>query len=188
MHKVAFWLWLTLVLYTIFYLGFFGGQSSLLNEILSGSADIFASSFFNLMGLVPLYFLIDYLFFFQRTKMGIFPFIFGFLGGAFSILLGYRQTIFAKSKMAYWMKILIGVLIVLTTFIIIQGFYLGKPELYFSVYFADSLVGIMTVDFLILYVWSVYLAKQRFHHWYIAFVPMIGYGLSIMLFDIRDQR
>lgn len=45
----------------------------------------------------------------------------------------------------------------------------------------------MTIDFLILYTWSVILAKSRYHHWSLALIPMVGFGLLI-LFEDRSLK
>jgi uncharacterized membrane protein YjjP (DUF1212 family) len=50
-------MWLLLVIYTLFYVVFFGFQSALIPQLFNGQADIFSSSFFNLMGVVPIVFL-----------------------------------------------------------------------------------------------------------------------------------
>ncbi|MEY3609891.1 MAG: hypothetical protein RLZZ264_412, partial [Bacillota bacterium] len=62
-----------------------------------------------------------------------------------------------------------------------QAFLQGHPSLFFNQFFQDSLVGIMTIDFLVLYGWSIYRSKQLFTQWYIAFIPIIGFGLLMLL-------
>ncbi len=184
MNKVAFSLWFGLVIYTLIYILWIQSTSILLLEIINGEANPFASQFFNLMGLVPCYFLMDYLYFQNHSKTGIIFFLFGFLGGAFSILLGYHAPHSIRRPMPWWVQGLLLLLILLTTTLIIQGFWQGDPSLYFRHFFQDSLIGIMTVDFLVLYVWSIYRAKQLFDHWKLAFVPIIGFGILMLL----DQR
>jgi hypothetical protein len=39
----------------------------------------------------------------------------------------------------------------------------------------------MTMDFLVLYLWSLYRSKQLFRYWYLSFIPMVGFGLLMLL-------
>lgn len=182
MNKIAFSLWLSLVIYTLFYVLIIQSQSTILIDIINGVADPFAFNFFNLMGLVPLYFLVDYIFFQSHSKLGILPYLLGFVGGAFSILLGYKGSQITKRSMKKWVQLLMMILILFTGLTFLQGFIQGQPSLFFNQFFQDSLVGIMTVDFLVLYGWSIYRSKQLFPQWYVAFIPIIGFGL-LMLFN-----
>ncbi len=181
MNKIALGLWLSLILYTSIYILFIHRESLALIAILNGNADPFLLQFFNVMGLVPFYFLYDYLYFQTRSKFGILPFLFGFLGGAFTILIGYQQSAFIQRPKARYMQFLLSIIILLTSLIMIQAFWQGNAYLYFRVFFQDSLVGIMTIDFLVLYIWSIYRSRQLFRPWYLAFVPMVGFGLLMLL-------
>ena len=182
MNKIAFSLWLSLVIYTLIYVLFVQPESAILLDILNGVADPFASSFFNLMGLVPLYFLLDYIFFQSHSKLGILPYLLGFVGGAFSILLGYKGTQITKRSINKWVQLIMMILILFTGLTFLQAFIQGQPSLFFNQFFQDSLVGIMTIDFMVLYGWSIYRSKQLFPQWYVAFIPIIGFGL-LMLFN-----
>jgi hypothetical protein len=181
MNKIAFLLWVSLVVYTLIYVLFIQSESNILMDILSGVADPFASSFFNLMGLVPLYFLLDYLCFQSHSKWGILPYLFGFVGGAFSILLGYKVSNVTQRSIKKWVNLLIIILMIFTGLTFLQAFLQGNPSQFFSQFFQDSLVGIMTIDFLVLYGWSIYRSKQLFPQWYVAFIPIIGFGLLMLL-------
>ncbi|MEY3431105.1 MAG: hypothetical protein RIS53_3 [Bacillota bacterium] len=184
MNKIALGLWLSLVTYTSIYILFFASESIAFISIINGNADPFLLQFFNLMGLVPFYFLSDYLCFQIRTKFGILPFLFGFFGGAFTILIGYKHTAFMQKPVPKLMKILLAILMFCTAFIMIQGFLQGNATLYFRAFFEDALVGIMTMDFLVLYAWSIYRSRQLFRTWYLAFIPMVGFGW-LMLWNQR---
>ena len=181
MNKIAFVLWMGLVIYTLIYVLFIQSDSPLLFEILNGAADPFASQFFNLMGLVPFYFLLDYLFFQAHSRWGIVTFLFGFIGGAFSILIGYKKHRSIEVSIPKWVQALLMILIILTSVIITQAFWQGNPNQYFQLFMQDSLVGIMTIDFLVLYLWSLYRSKQLFRYWYLSFIPMVGFGLLMLL-------
>jgi len=181
MNKFAFILWLSLVVYTIIYVLLIQADSMLFISILQGEADPFAASFFNLMGLVPIYFLMDYLCFQPHSKWGVLPFLFGFVGGAFSILLGYQKASASHRHNTKWIQFILITLMILTAVIMTQAFWFGNPVLYVRLFLSDSLVGIMTVDFLVLYVWSIYRSKQLFRNWYLASIPVIGFGLLMLL-------
>jgi hypothetical protein len=58
-----------------------------------------------------------------------------------------------------------------------------NPSVYFSQFFQDAMVGIMTVDFFILYLWTMVLAKSRYQAWWLSLIPMIGFGLLILFED-----
>lgn len=181
MNKFTLVLWLSLVVYTIIYVLFIQADSMLFISILQGEADPFAASFFNLMGLVPIYFLIDYLCFQPHSKWGILPFLLGFVGGAFSILLGFQKASITHRPFTKWMQFILVTLMILTAVIMTQGLWFGNPVLYVQQFLSDSLVGIMTVDFLVLYAWSIYRSKQLFRNWYLASIPIIGFGLLMLL-------
>lgn len=184
MKKIPLILWLTLIVYTMVYLLVFGVESQIITLLLIGEADAFAAQFFNVMGLVPFYFLLDYLYFQNRRKFGMVPYLLGFIGGAFSILWGFNQVENHHHKFSMLAKIFLSLIVFLTIFVIYSGFTTGNPELYFNQFLDDALVGIMTVDFFVLYGWSILRSKQLFKSWYVAFIPMIGYGL-LMLWNQR---
>jgi hypothetical protein len=54
---------------------------------------------------------------------------------------------------------------------------------YFSLIFQDALVGIMTIDFLVLFIWSIVLSKSRYQLWWLSFLPMVGFGLLLLIED-----
>jgi hypothetical protein len=175
-------LWRFLVLYTILYGILFGFQSSLLPELLRGEASPFATQFFNLMGLVPGYFLLDYLSHGQWSWRKFFPFLFGFIGGAYAILLGYRQPMRPAGPVRQRpiRIILILVMIFLTLWLMIIGIASNTMMDYLGLFFADSLVGIMTMDFFVLYVWTIIRSTQISSRWWLSFLPIIGFGFVLI--------
>jgi hypothetical protein len=179
--KTAQFLWLLLVIYTGIYLVLFTSNSELLSLLLQGQADGFSASFFNLMGLVPLVFLFDYSMYFHAKKKEIIPFLFGFLGGAYAILLGYKNQWLHRRHRSSIYQVLLGLFILVTTWVIISGILQITNSPYFTMFFSDSLVGIMTVDFLVLYIFSVYRAKQLSRAWYWSLLPIIGFGLVLLM-------
>jgi hypothetical protein len=186
MNHIAKGLWIGLVVYTVGYAIIFGFQGDLFSAILNGTADPFASNFFNLMGLVPGFFLMDYVLTQSNKKSAIIPFLAGFFGGAYAILLGYRQPRSSRVTHPWWAKFILILLMLATASVMAAGFFQGNPISYVSLFFSDALVGIMTIDFFVLYIWSVVRAYQRSRRWYWSLFPIIGFGL--VLFLKQDRR
>lgn len=181
MKKLSLILWLGLILYTIIYVIFFGRQGTLLPLMLQGQADPFAQNFFNLMGLVPIYFLLDYALSIQKKRFNYVPFLLGFLGGAYVMLIGYFQATFTKRKQHFVHRVFFIILLIATAYVMMSGLLFGNASLYFQQFFHDPMVGIMVIDFLVLYVWSIRRSYQLFKHWYVSFLPMIGFGILYLL-------
>ena len=186
MKYKAIVLWFSLVLYTLLYLGFFGFNSPLLSSLLAGTGDPFSQQFFNLMGLFPVYFLLDFIRYAPMKKLQILPFLGGFFGGAYVILFGYMFK-WGHPKIRSWIyDAILGVLIAGTGIVMAQAFILGQPNVYFSLFFEDALVGIMTVDALVLYAWTIIRAKSMSPYWYWSFFPVIGFGIVLWLANRRQ--
>ncbi|MGA0875782.1 MAG: hypothetical protein ACO3QN_02180 [Bacilli bacterium] len=186
MKNISFILWLVLVIYTIIYSLFFGREGTLLPLMIQGTADPFAQNFFNLMGLVPGYFLLDFLLNIQKNKFNFLPFIFGFFGGAYAILLGYMKHQPKVKPLKRWHKMLLVILMMSTLTVMILGFLNGQPQVYLEAFFTDPMVGIMLIDFFVLYTWSIIRAYQRYHYWYVSFIPMVGFGMLMLGSDRRQ--
>jgi hypothetical protein len=73
-----------------------------------------------------------------------------------------------------------------TGLVMAQAFILGQPSVYFQLFFQDALVGIMTVDALILYAWTILRAKTISPYWYWSFFPVIGFGIVLWLANRRQ--
>jgi hypothetical protein len=174
-------LWIVLVIYSIIYGFSFGLNSDLLPQLIQGEADGFTTSFFNWMGLVPFYFLIDASLDKDRPRVSWVPLGLGFLLGAYSSLWGYEHLTGKRNKLTLFKKISLSALLLASGWLIIDALINTNPSFYFSQFFQDALVGIMTIDFLILYGWSLVLAKSRYQPWWLALVPMVGFGLLILL-------
>ena len=188
MKSSAFLLWIFFVIYTLGYVLFFGFNSPLLSSLLTGEADVFSTSFFNLMGLVPMYFLLDASFDLGRSRRSWLPLWLGFGLGAYSTLWGYRRDSKGRRHPSFVIKILIGGLLLATGWMYGQMIFFSDPSLYFSLFFSDGLVGIMTVDFLVLYVWTIILAKQNYASWWLSFLPMIGFGILMLWHHQQDKN
>lgn len=183
MKKTSFALWLVLVIYTVVYGFSFGLNSELLPQLLQGEADGFSTFFFNWMGLVPIYFLIDASLDQDRPLVSWVPLGLGFALGAYSSLWGYQRLTGKRLKATLLKKIILSLLLIASGWFILDAILFTNPSLYFSQFFQDAMVGIMTIDFFILYLWSMALAKSRYQAWWLALIPMIGFGLLILFED-----
>ena len=163
--------------YTLVYGVLFGLQAPLFPSLLNQTADAFALGAFNIMGLFPLYFLVDgYQSMPTKTWKVLFLWL-GFLTGAYGITLFF---LFSESNVSYarkkWQEILMG-LVFMVTIITFITMVQGDPLAFFSQWTTDTLVGIMSVDFLALYALSLYrlygIHKQK--GWLYA-IPLLGYG------------
>lgn len=180
MKSSALLLWVFLVVYTLSYLFFFGFNSPLLSSLLSGEADGFSSAFFNLMGLVPIYFLLDASFDLGRSRRSWLPLWFGFALGAYCTLWAYRHMSKGRGHPSLFKSMILVGLLLATGWMYGQMVFFSDPSLYFSLFFSDALVGIMTVDFLVLYLWTIILARKNYASWWVSFLPMIGFGMLML--------
>jgi hypothetical protein len=178
-------MWLLLVIYTLFYVVFFGFQSALIPQLFNGQADIFSSSFFNLMGVVPIVFLMYATLNQRKNRWSWLPYAGGFFGGAYSVLLGRLSWIAIRKPLHMIQKIILLISIFACMWLYGYAWFFGNPITYFSLFFSDALVGIMTVDFLILWIWSILLAKHHYRQWFWAFIPMIGFAGLMLLATIH---
>jgi hypothetical protein len=173
-------LWLIFVIYSLTYGLLFGLNSVLLPQLLQGQADGFSSFFFNWMGLVPFYFLVDASLDQDRPRRSWVPLGLGFFLGAYSTLWGYRKLTGKRKKLTLIKKIILISLLLTSAWLISDALINTDSSYYFSNFFQDSLVGIMTIDFLVLYLWSLVIAQSRYQSWWLAFIPMVGFGLLIL--------
>jgi hypothetical protein len=173
------YLWIALVVYTILYLVFAAPTGTLLNDLIAQSADPFSTGFFNIMGFIPLLFLLDY---FLQSKLTIkaIPFTFGFFMGAYSILLGFfflnpKSNI--RTKKQWWTLIFIP----LSLFLIYPLLSTSSTD-YFSRFFTDALVGIMTIDALMFYILMIIRSYQlQPKIGWLGFIPVVGYTMVLVL-------
>ena len=183
MKKTSLTLWLILVSYTIIYGFTFGFNSELLLQLLQGQADGFSTFFFNWMGLVPIYFLLDASLDKDRPLVSWIPLGLGFGLGAYSALWGYHRLTGKRLKSTLIKKIILSLLLIASGWLWMDAIIQTNPNVYFLQFFQDVMVGIMTVDFFILYLWTMVLAKSRYQAWWLALIPMIGFGLLILFED-----
>jgi hypothetical protein len=176
-------LWIVFVSYSTIYVFTFGLSSELLPNLLLGQADAFSTLFFNWMGLVPFYFLVDASLDKQRPWISWLPLLFGFFLGAYSTLWGYQHLTGNRNKLTMIKKILLLILLITSSWMLINAVFITNSTTYFSLFFQDALVGVMTIDFLILYIWSILLASSRYRLWWLSFLPMVGFGLLLLIED-----
>jgi hypothetical protein len=180
MKKLYLSLWIVLVVYTIFYLAIFQPSGTLLIDLINQNADPFALNFFNLMGLIPLFFLIDGLTEGKQAWYTYVLFAFGMLGGAYVLLLGY-MTLQSNTKKSNVLAVVVLAMAVLAFLLISQALTLGDPSLYFSQFTTDAMVGIMFVDFLFFYSIMILRGTYLNKKWgYILYIPIFGFALTVL--------
>ena len=138
MKKTSFALWLILVIYTIIYGFFFGFNSELLPELLQGQADGFSTFFFNWMGLVPIYFLLDAALDKDRPLVSWIPLGLSFALGAYATLWGYQHLSGMRLKLTIIKKTMLMLLLIGSGWLWIDAMIQTNPSVYFSQFFQDA--------------------------------------------------
>mgnify|MGYP001068707648 CR=1 FL=1 len=168
-------LWLLLILYTLIHLSFFNQGMSKLVDLMRFDADPLIIMVFNLMGLIPLAFLIYALILNVPRKHYVLIGL-GFLTGAFS-LAGFlllhaespvkKQTMITKCLSYFG---LIGSMI-----IIVYGVIYGDIRAYYEAFLTDSFIHIMTIDFIVLNVLLIITMRKHHLNPFIEWVPVVGF-------------
>lgn len=180
MKKLYISLWVVLLLYTLFYLAMFQPSGTLLTDLINQSADPFALNFFNLMGLIPLLFLIDGLTEGKQAWYTYVLFALGMFGGAYVLLLGY-MTLKSNSKKSNGLALVVFAMAIIAFILINQALTLGNPTLYFQAFTEDAMVGIMFVDFLFFYTIMILRGTYLNKKWgYILYIPIFGFALVLI--------
>ena len=167
--------------YTIVYAIFFGFASPLLPSLMNQTADRFALGFFNIMGIFPLLFLVDGLEHYSlKTWKSMFLFL-GFLTGAYGITVFFLLSKPLKQRtFKPFFDGLVGFSLALLLAAVVLLFQ-GNPGLFFIQWTQDAMVGIMSIDFLALYVLSLY-QLYHVHHvkkWGYA-IPLFGFAFYLI--------
>jgi len=167
---------------------FFGLNSTLLTTLIAGEADYFSASFFNLMGLIPLLFFLDYLTYYPIKNKKVFPFLLSLFLGGFILIPAYRD--FSGESKPSLIKAIAGIFVTIAiTVVMVTAFIQGNPSVYFEQFFRDSLVGIMTIDWLAIYGLTIVIAFHRHpRYWWINLLPIIGFGGLLILENLRKPR
>jgi hypothetical protein len=185
MKRYLFILWISLVVYTTMYLFVFQPNSTLIMEMINQTADPFALSFFNVMGVIPFLFIIDG---FSHGKQPWYTSLFFLLslaGGAYLLIPGYLT--FTSVPKVYrrfsYVSLLLGLIGLLLIF---SAFLTGQPGAFFSEWTNDAMVGIMSVDFLILYAVMILRGFElnKKQGW-LSLIPVFGF--SYLLFRSLNQ-
>jgi hypothetical protein len=177
-------LWLVLAAYTAIYLTTSQREMVYLEILFRFEADPLINMVFNLLGLFPLI-LFMYALTYERPlhkKLYVGHFL-GFATGAFGLLPAYfesHERVYLKP--ARWVKAVTLFSFVSTLILMIYGFALGSFSSYISAFQSDALIHIMTIDLLILYLFSIYLSYRSKHQlWYLVFIPIIGLVFPILI-------
>ncbi|MDY3195720.1 MAG: hypothetical protein RBQ95_02565 [Paracholeplasma sp.] len=169
------WAYGLLVSYSLMHLIFFFSTSSVLVDILKMEADPLVFTVFNLMGLFPLSFLL-YALFYETIEKKEYPyFILSFMLGAFALTPYFIKRKEVPSVTKNRPRAFLLVIGVMSLLLIIYGVILGRVSEYSRAFMSDSFVHIMTFDFLFMIGLSVYLMYPIKKHWYLAFIPVVGF-------------
>jgi hypothetical protein len=61
-----------------------------------------------------------------------------------------------------------------------QALLFGKLNLYLQGLLNDALVGMMTIEVIVLYLWTILRAKTISPPSYVSLLPVIGFGLDLL--------
>lgn len=174
-------LWLMLIIYTALHLFFWSASMIDLVSLFNMNVDPLIFMMFNLLGVFPFAFLLftikHQVEMKMKHKVGL---ALGFVSGAFSLYptlsyLDYTKDV-KKTNITKYGSI---VSIVLTIILLLYGILLGNITTYIYYFLSDSLVQIMTIDFVFLYVLSIHLAYKKSKKWYLVFIPLLGFLYTI---------
>lgn len=171
--------WLLLVSYTLIHLGFYGSFVIDPIGLLTFDGEPLLVALFYLMALFPLFFLMVSL---SGPKpyqtQTILLHALGFMVGAFALLpiVSFEKKPFPT--LARRIRLVLTGCALAAFALLTYGIVMGSLSMCSEMFYSDSLIHIMTIDFFILYAMSVVVAKKRFKRWPIAFIPVVGaFGL-----------
>lgn len=177
---IALTAWVFLVGYGLIYSLFFNPGSTFLADLFSGNADPLAFMVFNLLGMIPLAFL---LYFRQYYTLKWFHYLFllgsfgfgGFATGAIFIWMPEEKPVQENQR------VLIAGLVI-TMAVIIYGLFFGSLSAYAEAFRNDAFVHVMTVDFFVLWIFYLALPKLKGGVIQLFFVP--AFYIQMLFKDI----
>lgn len=171
-------LWLILVGYSLLHLVFFnqGIEGSLLLGLLRFEGESLVLMVFNLMGLMPLAFLL-YALSLKNLEKKHYSFIgLGFLTGAFSLAPFLWLTLDKPLKgIKRSLSLLIWGGLILSIITILYGVIYGDIRSYYQLFLEDSFIHVMTIDFIVLNVLMMIIMVKHAVNPFIEWVPVVGF-------------
>ncbi|MFH5882497.1 hypothetical protein [Liberiplasma polymorphum] len=168
--------WALLIGYAFVFIMFIGKNTGVFTSIIRHEADPFLMMLFYLVGIFTIGFILLVWHTEERPKLnrmiGLFLSLFF---GAFALMPVYEdhgQDILRKSPIA---KIFVILSMVISIGLVIYGFGFGSFKVFSDSWLKDGFLHIMTVNFLILYVFSIVIAKNYTQKWQVTFVPILGF-------------
>lgn len=134
---------------------------------------------FNVMGIFPFLILIyTKIYHLNISKRNQMLYALGFLFGGFILYPAVYMTKINKSKTYKQIRLLNIIFVIISTFILILMFYIelfGDFSTYFNLFKHDIFVMIMSIDFIITYLLSIFLSYKQEKNWYISIIPVLGF-------------
>ncbi|MBU1142686.1 MAG: hypothetical protein KKH92_03465 [Firmicutes bacterium] len=181
MQKNLMLLWIMLIIYAALHLIFFSMSSIHIVDLMFMNEDPMIFMMFNFLGIFPFAFLlftIKYQVVLKtKHKIGL---GLGFVSGAFSLYptltyLSYNNKA-KKTNLTTYGSVVSMIMVVVLLF---YGLFFGSFSNYFYHFLNDSLVQIMTIDFIFLYILSIHLMHKKTKKWYFTFIPLVGFLFNI---------
>lgn len=174
--------WIILVVYAFVHFIFFRSTLDEFNALIRLEGEPFVFAIFNLLGLFPFAFLlVSIKFEEQRSVFKSILLSFGFISGAFAIYPAFFVQSQPKKthRQLRWIKMAVIAGSIFSFILILYGIILGDFMTFLSLFYNDSFVHIMAIDFVFLYVLSLYIAKKYTKNWYYTCIPVLGFYFSI---------
>lgn len=174
--------WALLLGYALVFIMFIGSNTGVFTDLILHRADPFLMMLFYLVFVFSISFLVLIWHTEEnpplKRKLGMGASLFF---GAFALMPVFEdhgQDIVRKSP---FMRLFVIANIVISTLLILWGFIFGSLGLYLDLFFEDGFLHIMSVDFLTLYIFSIWIAKNYSKYWYVAFIPVIGFYIFLYI-------
>ncbi|MFP4286836.1 MAG: hypothetical protein ACLFRI_03980 [Candidatus Izemoplasmataceae bacterium] len=174
--------WALLLGYALVFIMFIGSNTGVFTDLLTHRADPFLMMLFYLVFIFTISFIILIWHTEEnpnlKRKLGLGASLFF---GAFALMPVFEehgQDIVRKSPL---MRAVIIINVIAATGLIIWGLFFGSFSHFLELWLEDSFLHIMTVDFITLYIFSIWVAKNYSKYWTVAFIPVIGFYLFLYI-------
>jgi len=171
-------LWVILVAYSLLHLVFFnqGIDGALLLGLLRLEGEPLVLMVFNLMGLMPLAFLL-YALSLKNLEKKDYGFIgLGFLTGAFSLAPFLWLTLDKPLKgLKRSFSLLVWAGLILSIITILYGVIYGDISSYYQLFLEDSFIHVMTIDFIVLNILMMLVMVKHAVNPFVEWVPVVGF-------------
>ena len=175
--------WILLVIYSVTHLLTNGHFSVDIVGLFTFTEEPYAVALFNLMGVFPLFFLLQAIASGQKGKtIGLHAL--GFAFGAFALLPLTRDR-HERMRITPVIRSIAAVATLVAGGLLFYAFRFGSWANFRTLFLSDSLIHIMTIDFIALYWLSLGNTYRLFRFWPFACLPVIG-PLALLTFSKGD--